>query len=178
MSVDARDAKALLAPAAICAGTAALLLRPPAESGALAATIGVGLLGVLAPLPVSPRVPWSRTAAVVAFGVVAFALARALHGAQQPALADFALVPPTVAAVAEEAFFRRLVYGWLLRGGPALAVAGSTAMFAAIHVPEYGLGALPVDAAAGLLFGWQRWASGGWGASCLTHIAANLLQAV
>jgi hypothetical protein len=32
-----------------------------------------------------------------------------------------------------------------------------------------------VDLGAGLLFGWQRWASGGWAAPAITHGAANLM---
>ena len=117
-------------------------------------------------------------AAAAALGVGAFALARVLHGGAHAAVDPSALVPPTVAAVAEEAFFRRLVYGWLARTGPAFAVAASAALFAVVHVPGYGWSALPVDVAAGLVFGWQRWATGGWAASCLTHVAANVLQAV
>jgi membrane protease YdiL (CAAX protease family) len=47
--------------------------------------------------------------------------------------------------------------------------------FAAIHVPVYGVAVLPIDTAAGLLLGWQRWMTGGWSASGLTHVAANLI---
>jgi hypothetical protein len=178
VTTEARRANAALAPAAICVGVAALLLRPVAGPGALAVFVGVGLLGVLAPAPASDRVPWARAVAVTALGVGAFGLARAFRGAPGPAFDVAALGPTIIAAVAEEAFFRRLAYAWLLRGGPTVAVVGSAALFAMIHVPEYGWGALPVDAAAGLLLGWQRWASGGWASSCLTHIAANVLQAV
>jgi membrane protease YdiL (CAAX protease family) len=48
--------------------------------------------------------------------------------------------------------------------------------FALVHLPGYGVSAFPINLAAGLLLGWQRWASGGWSAPALTHIAANLLQ--
>ena len=45
----------------------------------------------------------------------------------------------TLAAVAEEAFFRRLVYGALLRAaGAAWAVTGSAVLFAVVHVTIYG----------------------------------------
>jgi len=80
------------------------------------------------------------------------------------------------AAVAEEVFFRRLVYGWLASSrGAAVAIWGSAVAFAAIHVPVYGFAVLPIDTAAGLLLGWQRWMTGGWSASGLTHVAANLI---
>jgi len=47
--------------------------------------------------------------------------------------------------------------------------------FAAIHVPVYGFAVLPIDTAAGLLLGWQRWTTGGWSAPGVTHMAANLI---
>lgn len=178
MTTDAWTPNAMLAPAAICVGVAALLLRPFAGPGALAVMVGIGLLGALTPVPIGPPTPRGRVAAAAAMGVGAFALARVLHGGAHAEMSASALLPPAVAAVAEEAFFRRLVYGWLSRTGSALAVAGSAALFALVHVPGYGWGALPVDVAAGLIFGWQRWATGGWAASCLTHVAANVLQVV
>lgn len=80
-----------------------------------------------------------------------------------------------IAAVAEEAFFRRFLYGWLLRWGAFVAVIATGAAFAAVHVPMYGVGTLALNAAAGLLFGWQRWGAGTWTAPAATHAAANLL---
>ena len=44
----------------------------------------------------------------------------------------------------------------------AVVVVGSALLFAAVHVPLYGVAALPVDLGAGLLLSWQRWASGTW----------------
>ncbi len=178
MTTEASTPHAMLTPAAICVGVAALLLRPFAGPGALAVMAGIGLLGVLTPAPLSSPASRGRVAAATAVGVGAFALARVLHGGAHAEVSLATLVPPAVAAVAEEAFFRRLVYGWLSRTGPALAVVGSAALFALVHVPGYGWDAIPVDAAAGLVFGWQRWASGGWAASCVTHVAANVLQVV
>jgi membrane protease YdiL (CAAX protease family) len=81
----------------------------------------------------------------------------------------------SLAAVAEEAFFRRLVYGGLVRLGAMAAVLGSALLFALVHVPLYGMAAFWVDLGAGLLLSWQRWASGGWAAPALTHVTANLL---
>ena len=84
----------------------------------------------------------------------------------------------TLAAVAEEAFFRRLVYDALLPGGAAVAVVGSAVLFAVVHVTVYGAWVLPLDIAAGLVFGWQRWATGSWGASAITHVVANVLVVI
>lgn len=81
----------------------------------------------------------------------------------------------TLAAVAEEAFFRRFVFGALAPGGAALALGGSAVLFAAVHVTVYGFWVLPIDLAAGLVLSWQRWASGSWGVPALTHVLANLM---
>jgi membrane protease YdiL (CAAX protease family) len=105
-------------------------------------------------------------------------LGMAPHGAGRIVVraAPAAVAASVVAAVAEEAFFRRLVYGWLASSwGTAGAICGSAVAFAAIHVPVYGFAVLPIDTAAGLLLGWQRWMTGGWSASGLTHVAANLI---
>ena len=81
----------------------------------------------------------------------------------------------SLAAVAEEAFFRRFAYGLAATRGPAFAVVGSAAIFAAVHVTVWGWAVLPLDLAAGLVLGWQRWATGGWAVPAATHVAANLL---
>ena len=83
-----------------------------------------------------------------------------------------------LAAVAEEALFRRALYGALLRRGPVIAVVVSAVAFALLHVPAYGWVAFPVDLGAGLVFGWQRHASGTWAAPGITHAAANLAAAL
>lgn len=114
---------------------------------------------------------------VLAIGIGAFAIGRALvAGSPPPAPATaFVVALNTLAAVAEEAFFRRLVYGALLAAGPVAAVAGSAVLFAAVHVTVYGFWVLPLDLAAGLLFGWQRHATGSWVVPAVTHAAANVL---
>jgi membrane protease YdiL (CAAX protease family) len=80
-----------------------------------------------------------------------------------------------LAAVTEEALFRRVLYDRLLRFGVVVAVAGSAGLFALVHLPAYGLAAMPVDFGAALLLGWQRYASGRWTVPAVTHAVANLL---
>jgi len=80
-----------------------------------------------------------------------------------------------LAAVAEEALFRRLLYDRLLRFGVMVAVIGSAVVFAVVHLPAYGLVAMPVDLGAALLLSWQRYASGRWTVPAVTHVVANLL---
>jgi membrane protease YdiL (CAAX protease family) len=114
--------------------------------------------------------------AVVAIGIAAFVIARTRTVAVPSSFFPLDIGANALAAVAEEIFFRRLTFGWLMRWGSGIAVIGSAATFALVHVRAYGLLALPLDLAAGILFGWQRWSSGGWVASALTHVVANLLQ--
>jgi membrane protease YdiL (CAAX protease family) len=80
-----------------------------------------------------------------------------------------------LAAVSEEALFRGLLYGRLERSGPVVAVAGSAVVFALVHLPGYGVAAMPVDLGAGLLLSWQRYACGRWTVPAVTHVVANLL---
>jgi Type II CAAX prenyl endopeptidase Rce1-like len=129
------------------------------------------------PIPSSadpnPRV---GVAPAVLIGVLAFALGRAVVGGHPPTVATtFLIITNTLAAVAEEAWFRRLCFGLLAPAGTAIAVLGSALLFAAVHVSIYGYWVLPLDLAAGLLLGWQRSVTGSWTAPAITHVVANLL---
>jgi membrane protease YdiL (CAAX protease family) len=116
---------------------------------------------------------------VLGFGGVALLAARAATGPAIPiGTGLIAVAFGVIAAIGEEAFFRRYLYGSLERRGIALAIAVSAALFALVHVPLYGVSALPIDMAAGLLFSWQRWASGRWTVPAATHAAANVLAAI
>ncbi len=167
-----------IAPLLIVVGCAALLLRPVGVPSAVFITVGVGIIGLLVPVPLATtgRVSTARWVAVVAIGIAAFVIARARTVAVPSSFSPLDIGANALAAVAEEIFFRRLTFGWLMRWGAGIAVMGSAAMFALVHTRAYGLSALPLDLAAGILFGWQRWSSGGWVAPALTHVVANLLQ--
>jgi len=188
MRARADRARLFLTAAAVLLGCGALAARPAGGPTAwaglpdlsLIVVVVVGMIGVTAPVPseyenLLGRVQW---VAAVILGVAAFAAARLLTAPIGPPVTALAAASTVVAAVAEEAFFRRLVYGWLAGGGPALAVVGAAALFAVVHLPAYGVRALPVDLAAGIMFGWQRLATGGWTAPAFTHAAANLLQLI
>lgn len=187
------DPARVTTPLVIGLGLLALAARVPSAPAVLV-TAGVGLVALLAPLPApahrepAPRRSAGTWLAAVALGIGAMLLAGKLPGVlgigprpagllvRQAGLA--AVAASVVAAIAEEAFFRRLVYGWLASvpwGGTAVAIGGSAVSFAAIHVPVYGLAVFPIDAAAGLLLGWQRWMTAGWSAPGLTHVMANLI---
>jgi membrane protease YdiL (CAAX protease family) len=112
---------------------------------------------------------------LVLLGVLAFAAVRALIQTPFLQFSHAAAIAGAVAAVSEELFFRQFLYGWLSRWGVPIALVGSAVAFAAVHVPLYGISALPIDFGAGLILGWQRWATGGWTAPAVTHVVANLL---
>ena len=172
-----------LVAAAIVSGCAALLLRPPLMmrfGGTPLVLVLFGALlviGVSAPLgPLASMRPSNDVIAVVVIGCAAFFAGRLLVDGDAVAAALPRIVGlNTLAAVAEEAFFRRLVYGALLPRGATVAVFGSATLFAVVHVTVYGWWVLPIDLVAGLVFSWQRWSSGSWVAPAITHSFANLL---
>jgi membrane protease YdiL (CAAX protease family) len=147
-------ARSVTAPGDLAAAPASI---PAAGQGAG----GAPPLGWAAPL-------WIGLAAVAAAGIVA---GPAPHPRVGAAAAGLGLL----AAVAEEALFRRLLYLRLARYGTVAAVLGSAVLFALVHLPAYGTAALPVDLGAGLLLSWQRSASGRWTVPAVTHAVANLL---
>jgi membrane protease YdiL (CAAX protease family) len=175
-----RATDGLLAAGAIAAGILVLLLRrvvlgTPQQGLVLLQIYAVlGLIALAIPLPRGVRhVAWS---VVIAVGVSAFVAATL--ATRMPAVLPHGpavLVFGSIAALGEEAFFRRLVYGVLAHRGAAIAVVGSAALFALVHVPIYGPAAFWVDLGAGLVLGWQRWAAGSWVPAGVTHVAANLL---
>jgi membrane protease YdiL (CAAX protease family) len=168
-------------------GLGLLLSRLWVTGGPAWAVLGVTYLGVAAvglagPVAADAGSTSHRalpTVLVAAIGIGLVVLVAVRSGpALSPGLAPGVLALDVGAAVAEEALFRRLLYGWLVRWGAVVAVAGSAVAFALVHVPAYGVGSLWVNLGAGLLFGWQRWASGGWGAPAVTHAAANVMASL
>jgi membrane protease YdiL (CAAX protease family) len=90
---------------------------------------------------------------------------------------SIAVWTPVVAliAVAEEIVLRGVLFNAVRAwGGDWWALAGTTVLFAAMHVPLYGIGALPLDLAVGLLLGGLRIASGGVLAPAIAHVLADL----
>ena len=177
------DRRVGVATIALGAGGLILLGRPLLESGPHGPILLVLAYSALLALSLAPETPVDLPGplagtVVMAGGIATVLVAAAVSGPPVPLVVSAWVVPLNVAAaVAEEAFFRRLLYGTLRRWGVIVAVLGSALAFALLHVPFYGPAVFWVDLGAGLLFGWQRWASGGWGAPAVTHAAANLLAA-
>jgi membrane protease YdiL (CAAX protease family) len=146
----------LLVAGYLALGGAALVVRERHAAGPAGAPLGWGVtLGI-------------GVAAVLAAGVVA--------GPFPDRRVGFAAGAITVmAGVAEEALFRRVLYDRLLRFGVVVAVGGTAVVFALVHLPAYGVAAMPVDLGAALLLSWQRYASSRWTVPAVTHAVANLL---
>lgn len=167
------------------AGCAALLARPSLLPDGRDPTarlvwlfLVLGLVGALWPTGDRDRPAPARVAALaLGLGSFAFVVGRFATGGLAAAHPWFvrSVVLNALAAVAEEAFFRRLVYDLLARFGPGPAVAGSAALFAVAHVTIWGLWVLPLDLAAGLLLSWQRSVTGRWSVPACTHVLANAL---
>jgi membrane protease YdiL (CAAX protease family) len=154
---------------------AALLIRPLLSRPGLAALFSLLLAGSLAPACVRGERRISPVVALCA-GIAALFAARLVAGTAFPVRTGaWGVELNALAAIAEEAFFRRYLFARLAQYGAAAAVLGTAAVFALVHLPAYGSAALPVDAGAGLLLSWQRWASGRWEVPAATHLAANLL---
>ncbi len=175
------------AAAAVVAATGCgvLAARPALLAGAerpvtvlVALFVVLLVVGALFPLPLAD-VPGRAGRAfrpTLALGVFAFAAGRVLVGGHAPArLAVPVVLANALAAVAEEAWFRRLCFGLLAPAGSGIAILGSTVLFALVHVSIYGFWILPLDLAAGALFGWQRAVTGSWAAPAVTHVVANVL---
>jgi membrane protease YdiL (CAAX protease family) len=173
--------------AVAAAGCLALLARPAFVSASPDPTarlvvlfVLLGLVGALWPLPVAVGAPLPARGAAwaaLALGAAAFVVGWLATGGPagswaRPWFARSFLLN-SLAAVAEEAFFRRFLYGLFAR--PAVAVTASAGAFALVHVTVWGWWVLPLDLAAGLLLSWQRAASGRWWVPAVTHVLANLL---
>lgn len=166
-------------------GAAALVLRtrlavlPSTDRVvALAAIFGAILVASLL-APVAPGRRRLHPGIVLIAGLAAVGGAALAAGRPVPIpFGAWALPLTLLAAVAEEALFRRAAYGALEPAGPVVAIGLTALLFALIHILLYGVAAFPVDLGAALLFGWQRWASGTWTVSAGTHAAANLLAVI
>lgn len=169
------------ADAALVAAAVAFLLIRPSLATAGVLPVALGFAGVAAAsIRRSPRpVATTNPLLPLAMGVMAVVLVRAIALPAAPVRAGVLVIAlNTMAAVAEEAFFRRFLYGRLERWGPGVAVVGSALAFALVHVPLYGTAAFPVDLGAGLLLSWQRAATGRWSVPAATHALANLLVVI
>ncbi len=165
-------------------GVIALLARPwflpvgVAVGWRIAFFVALGVAGMAWPL-MRREVPAGAglALAVLGIGAAAFLVGRMVVSVPMGSHSlVLAVALNALAAVAEEAFFRRYLYDLLTAlSGPAVAIAGTAALFALVHVTVWGWWVLPLDLAAGLVLSWQRAATGRWSVPAATHVLANTL---
>jgi membrane protease YdiL (CAAX protease family) len=79
-----------------------------------------------------------------------------------------------VIATLEEASIRGVLYRrWEGEAGTVAAILVGAAVFALIHLPRYGLGAMPLDAAVGLALGGLRALTGRVWPCAVAHTVAD-----
>jgi membrane protease YdiL (CAAX protease family) len=191
LSAPTGDRMSIVALPVAAAGVALLLARPWLVANGVGVPglaflyLSLGAVALAAPTRALQFPTGSRHAQtspvvdpgiVLAVGLGAFVVARLMAAPVAPlAVGAFAVGLNLVAALAEEAFFRKFLYGSLLPFGAAGAIVLSSLVFALVHVPLYGGAVFWVDLGSGLLLGWQRWASGSWAVPAATHATANIL---
>ena len=107
------------------------------------------------------RLAWSVLLGVVV-GMLLIGPAITDRLADRP-IGDFwswAAIAAIVASLEETAIRGVLYRHWLAEAGPIAAVAFGAVVFALIHLPRYGLTALPLDFAVGLALGGLRAVTG------------------
>jgi membrane protease YdiL (CAAX protease family) len=91
-------------------------------------------------------------------------------------LADFwswAAIAAVIATLEEIAIRGALYQRWFEEAGPVAAIVAGAVVFALIHLPRYGLGAMPLDAAVGLALGGLRVVTGRVMPCAIAHTIAD-----
>lgn len=183
------DSAACIRAGSVATGVIILLARPaiassvgwsaPVVAGVFATILALGLAPPTERLERISRGSITWEARVFTAGAVVFLVGRLISTGHSPMPATGLFVAlNTLAAIAEEALFRRVFFDMLFPAGPIAAIGGSALLFGLAHVTVYGLWAFPIDVAAGVIFGWQRWASGSWLVPAATHAVADFLVVI
>jgi membrane protease YdiL (CAAX protease family) len=127
---------------------------------------------------VGSEAQWGRAASLLAgilTGVALLAPVTAASLSTRP-LADFWTWAAIAALIAtlEEGVIRGTLYRrWRDEAGPAAAILAGAIVFAVIHLPRYGLAAMPLDLAVGVALGGLRAASGRVMPAAVAHTIAD-----
>ena len=125
-----------------------------------------------------PAAKWGSGRALVA-GLMVGAMLLApvvsgpLSGRPLSAFWSWAAIAALIATL-EETSIRGVLYRHLEgEAGPVAAIAVGAALFALIHLPRYGLAAMPLDAAVGLALGGLRSLTGRVLPCAVAHVVAD-----
>ncbi|MGH7721987.1 MAG: CPBP family glutamic-type intramembrane protease [Candidatus Dormibacteria bacterium] len=186
--IAARAAGVPRAPALVVAVGVAAALRSLVGGAAVAVSAPAALVfsAVLLAAVVGSGTRWTRISwGGVALGGAGGVALVALSLVGLPAIVLGARVGATtlawwaplvaVVAAAEELVLRGVLFDALRStSGEGVAVAVTALLFAVIHLPLYGMTALPIDLCVGVFLGCLRVASGGVTAPLVAHVVADL----
>lgn len=121
---------------------------------------------------------WGKGASAVAgvaLGLVLLApvLGGPLSGRPLAAFLGWAAIAAVVATLEEVAIRGTLQERWTQEAGPAIAIVAGAIVFAAIHLPRYGLTSMPLDFAVGLALGGLRAITGRVMPGAIAHTMAD-----
>lgn len=85
----------------------------------------------------------------------------------------WAALAAIIATVEEVAIRGALYRRWVEEAGPVAAIVAGAIVFALIHLPRYGWGAMPLDAAVGLALGGLRALTGRVMPAAVAHTIAD-----
>lgn len=85
----------------------------------------------------------------------------------------WAAIAAVVATLEETAIRGALYRRWLEEAGPVVAIFAGAFVFALIHLPRYGLAAMPLDFAVGIALGGLRAATGRVLPCAIAHTIAD-----
>jgi membrane protease YdiL (CAAX protease family) len=134
--------------------------RGEGDFGRLSAARGEGMWAVLAGL---------ATGALLLVPVALTPLA----GRPLAAFWEWAAIAAVIATLEETAIRGALYRRWSEEAGPVVAILAGALVFALIHLPRYGLGAMPLDAAVGLALGGLRALTGRVLPCAVAHTVAD-----
>jgi membrane protease YdiL (CAAX protease family) len=121
---------------------------------------------------------WGRGRALVSglmVGAILLApvVAGPLSARPVSAFLPWAVIAAVIATLEETAIRGVLYRRWEGEAGPMAAIVVGAAVFALIHLPRYGVGAMPLDAAVGLALGGLRALTGRVWPCAVAHTVAD-----
>ena len=121
---------------------------------------------------------WGRGVSIAAgllLGLVLLAplAASSLNGRPLSGFWQWGAIAAGVATLEELVIRGRLQQRWTGEVGPLAAILAGAAVFALIHLPRYGLSAMPLDFSVGLAFGGLRAISGRVMPGAIAHVMAD-----
>ena len=128
--------------------------------------------------PTLPSPAWGRARSLVAGVLVGAVLiaplaAGSISGRGLDGFWTWAALAALIATLEEIAIRGVLFKRWSEEAGPVAAIVIGAVVFALIHLPRYGLGAMPLDAAVGLALGGLRALTGRVLPCAVAHTVAD-----